>query len=139
MVISLYNIPSRYLGRYYKIFHCFGITHEPTYILNPLAFSSSSSFSSYEVLRLFSTGVMSEFVLPCSLFISFQPEWFQFLLVHCTRHSSLCILQGSHGVPCFSFLPECCLHSFVLIPCLFHFNRSGYMSFLVAGALHSCL
>ena len=31
--------------------------------------------------------VLSEFVLPCSLFISFQPEWFQFLLVHCTRHS----------------------------------------------------
>ena len=44
-------------------------------------------FSSYQVLHLFSTGVLSEFVLPCSLFISFQPEWFQFLLVHCTRHS----------------------------------------------------
>ena len=44
-------------------------------------------FSSYQVLHLFSTGVLSKFVLPCSLFISFQPEWFQFLLVHCTRHS----------------------------------------------------
>ena len=47
----------------------------------------SSSFSSYQVLHLFSTGVLYEFVLPFSLFISFQPEWFQFLLVHCTRHS----------------------------------------------------
>ena len=64
-------------------------------------------FSSYQVLHLFSTGVLSEFVLPCSLFISFQPEWFQFLLVHCTRHSQLCNLQGSHGVPCFYFLPQC--------------------------------
>ena len=44
-------------------------------------------FSSYQVLHLFSTGVLSEFDLPCSLFILFQPEWFQFLLVHCTRHS----------------------------------------------------
>ena len=26
MVTSLYNIPSRYLGSYNKIFHCFGIT-----------------------------------------------------------------------------------------------------------------
>ena len=26
------------LESYYKIFHCFGITHEPTCILNPLAF-----------------------------------------------------------------------------------------------------
>ena len=66
-------------------------------------------FSSYQVLHLFSTGVLSEFVLPCSLFISFQPEWFQFLLVHCTRHSQLCNLQGSHGVPCFYFLPQCSL------------------------------
>ena len=64
-------------------------------------------FSSYQVLHLFSTGVLSEFDLPCSLFISFQPEWFQFLLVHCTRHSQLCNLQGSHGVPCFYFLPQC--------------------------------
>ena len=64
-------------------------------------------FSSYQVLHLFSTGVLSEFVLPCSLFISFQPEWFQFLLVHCARHSQLCNLQGSHGVPCFYFLPQC--------------------------------
>ena len=30
MVTSLYNIPYRYLGRYYKIFHCFGITHKHT-------------------------------------------------------------------------------------------------------------
>ena len=44
-------------------------------------------FSSYQVLHLFSTGVLSEFDLPCSLFILFQPEWFQFLLVHCTCHS----------------------------------------------------
>ena len=44
-------------------------------------------FSSYQVLHLFSTGVLSEFDLPWSLFISFQPEWFQFLLLHCTRHS----------------------------------------------------
>ena len=44
-------------------------------------------FSSYQVLHLFSTGVMSEFVLPRSLFISFQPEWFQCLLVHYARHS----------------------------------------------------
>ena len=26
---SLYNIPSRYIGRYYKLFHLFGITHNP--------------------------------------------------------------------------------------------------------------
>ena len=64
-------------------------------------------FSSYQVLHLFSTGVLSEFDIPCSLFISFQPEWFQFLLVHCAHHSQLCNLQGSHGVPCFSFLPVC--------------------------------
>ena len=64
-------------------------------------------FSSYQVLHLFSTGVLFEVYLPCSLFISFQPEWFQFLLVHCTRHSQLCNLQGSHGVPCFYFLPQC--------------------------------
>ena len=44
-------------------------------------------FSSYQVLHLFSVEVLSEFVLPCSLFIPFQPEWSQFLLVHCTRHS----------------------------------------------------
>ena len=44
-------------------------------------------FSSYQVLHLFSTGVMSKSILLCSLFISFQPEWFQVLLVHCTRHS----------------------------------------------------
>ena len=44
-------------------------------------------FSSYQVLHLFSTGVLSEFDRPCSLFILFQPEWFQFLLVHSTRHS----------------------------------------------------
>ena len=60
-------------------------------------------FSSYQVLHLFSTGVLSEFVLPCSLFISFQPQWFRFLLVHCARHSQLCNLQGSNGVPCFYF------------------------------------
>ena len=63
-------------------------------------------FSSYQVLHLFSTEVLFEFVLPCSLFISFQPDWFQFLLVHFARHSQFCKLQGSHGVPCFSFLPE---------------------------------
>ena len=44
-------------------------------------------FSSYQVLHLFSTGVLSEFDLPCSLFILFQQEWFQFLLVHCNLHS----------------------------------------------------
>ena len=64
-------------------------------------------FSSYQVLHLFSTGVLLEFVLPHSLFISFQPEWFQFLLFHCTRHSQLCNLQGSHGVPCFYFVQHC--------------------------------
>ena len=64
-------------------------------------------FSSYQVLHLFSTGVLFEFDRPCSLFISFQPEWFQILLVHCTRHSSLCNLQGSHGVPSFYSLPQC--------------------------------
>ena len=68
--------------------------------------SSSSIIPSSLVHVLFlpcSTGVLSEFDIPCSLFISFQPEWFQFLLVHCTRHSQLCNLQGSHGVPCFLF------------------------------------
>ena len=33
-------------------------------------------FSSYQVLHLFSTGMLSEFDLPCALFILFQPECF---------------------------------------------------------------
>ena len=45
-------------------------------------------FSSYPVLHLFSTRVLSKFVLPCSLFISFQPEWFNpFLSIVLVIHS----------------------------------------------------
>ena len=87
-------------------------------------------FSSYQVLHLFTTGVLSEFVLPCSLFISFQPEWFQFLLVHCTRHSQLCNLQGSHGVPCFYFLPQCSQLCSTLLCSFFQlFNHSRFFGF----------
>ena len=87
-------------------------------------------FSSYQVLHLFSTRVMFEFVLPCSLFISFQLEWFQFLLVHCTRHSQLCNLQGSHGVPCFYFLPQCSQLCSTPLCSLFQlFNLSRFFGF----------
>ena len=87
-------------------------------------------FSSYQVLHLFSAEVLSEFVLPCSLFIPFQPEWSQFLLVHCTRHSQLCNLQGSHGVPCFYFLPQCSqLCSTPLCSFFQLFNLSEFFAF----------
>ena len=79
-------------------------------------------FSSYQVLHLFSTGVLSEFVLPYSLFISFQPEWFQFLLVHYTCHSQPCSLQGSHGV-LFSILYHSALNC-VQLRCVLSFNFS---------------
>ena len=87
-------------------------------------------FSSYQVLHLFSIGVLSEFDLPCSLFISFQPEWFQFLLVHCTHHSQLCNLQGSNGVPCFYFLSQFSqLCSTLLCPFFQVFNLSRFFGF----------
>ena len=95
-------------------------------------------FSSYQVLHLFSTGVLSEFDLPCSLIISFQPEWFQFLLVHYTRHSQLCNLQGSHGVSRFSFLIECSQFRSTLLCSSFKFSTSQgswFHSFVREAAL----
>ena len=64
-------------------------------------------FSSYQVSHLFSTGVLSEFDLSCSLFISFQPECLHLLLVHCNPFLMSVNLQGSRNVPCSSFLTEC--------------------------------
>ena len=87
-------------------------------------------FSSYQVLHLFSIGVLSKFFLPCSLFILFQPEWFLFLPVHCTLDSCLCNLQSSHGAPCFYFLPQCSqLCSTLLCPFFQLFNLSRFFVF----------
>ena len=58
-----------------------------SFLAYPFNRSAFNVFWSYQVLHLVSTGVLFEFVLPCSLFISFQPEWFQFLLMHCVHHS----------------------------------------------------
>ena len=94
-------------------------------------------FSSYQVQHLFSTGVFSEFNLLCSLFISFQPEWFQLLLVHCTHHSQLCNLQGSHGVPCFYFLPQCSQLCSTLLCSFFQlFNLSRFVVSLIGRRSH---
>ena len=62
-----------------------------------------------------------------SLYISFQPECLHVLLVHCSRHSKLCKLQGSHGVPCFSFLPVCFHIPFdPLSSCFIFFNLQRF-------------
>ena len=82
-------------------FHQFRRQCVVNFIEYPLILSRSCSISS-----IYSRNAV-KIISFLFILISFQPEWFQFLLVHCTRHSQLCNLQGSHGVPCFYFLPQC--------------------------------
>ena len=87
-------------------------------------------FSSYQVLHLFSTGVLSKFVPPCSLFISFQPEWFNpFLSIVLVIHSFA--TSKVHMVFLVSiFLPQCSqLCSTLLCPFFQFFNLSRFFGF----------
>ena len=92
--------------------------------------SHSSSFHLIKSCISFQPECCLNLFFLCSVFILFQPEWFQFLLVHCTRHSQLCNLQGSHGVPCFYFLPQCSqLCSTPLCSFFQLFNLSRFIGF----------
>ena len=90
------------------LFLAYPFNRSVVYII-PLLTGVSSKCFHFAKFIFYSFHVQPEGCRYCSyhsLYISFQPECLHVLLVHCNPFLMSFNPQGSHGVPCFYFLPQ---------------------------------